>query len=172
MKLTIRLKGGPGSGFYGHKGRKGQEGGSLPRDASQSADSYLDMNKVPSIGDEVVIKIPYEGDKIGKVVKITEVDMNRSTPTVHLDTGWSGPMNVVYPTINSRKFEGLDELLTENETGRLTKQYGKLQPDKLYTKVLSELSKRHRDYNDHPRKWNDLEKKQIIEWIDVYRRFL
>jgi hypothetical protein len=29
-KLTIRLKGGPGSGHHGHAGRKGQEGGSLP----------------------------------------------------------------------------------------------------------------------------------------------
>ena len=35
MRLTIRLKGGAGSGFYGHKGRLGQEGGSLPRDNSQ-----------------------------------------------------------------------------------------------------------------------------------------
>jgi hypothetical protein len=38
MKFTIRLKGGAGSGFYGHKGRKGQEGGSLPRGESQSGE--------------------------------------------------------------------------------------------------------------------------------------
>lgn len=36
-KLTIRLKGGPGSGHFGHKGRPGQEGGSLPSDSSASA---------------------------------------------------------------------------------------------------------------------------------------
>ncbi|MFA5036793.1 MAG: hypothetical protein WC479_06425 [Candidatus Izemoplasmatales bacterium] len=35
-KLTIRLKGGAGSGFHGHKGRSGLKGGSLPRDVSNT----------------------------------------------------------------------------------------------------------------------------------------
>lgn len=34
MKLTIRLKGGPGSGNHGHKGIPGHQGGSLPRGES------------------------------------------------------------------------------------------------------------------------------------------
>jgi hypothetical protein len=33
-KYTIRFKGGPGSGFHGHKGRKGQVGGSVPAGTS------------------------------------------------------------------------------------------------------------------------------------------
>jgi len=36
MKFTIRLKGGPGSGNFGHKGRPGEVGGSAPKDSSSS----------------------------------------------------------------------------------------------------------------------------------------
>jgi hypothetical protein len=39
MKFTIRLKGGAGSGHYGHKGIPGHKGGSLPRGGSASADT-------------------------------------------------------------------------------------------------------------------------------------
>jgi hypothetical protein len=35
-KLTIRLKGGAGSGNFGHKGRPGEVGGSLPNGSSSS----------------------------------------------------------------------------------------------------------------------------------------
>lgn len=38
MKYTIRLKGGIGSGFHGHKGRPGEEGGSAPRGTLHSAE--------------------------------------------------------------------------------------------------------------------------------------
>ena len=34
MKFTIRLKGGIGSGHFGHKGRPGEQGGSLPKGES------------------------------------------------------------------------------------------------------------------------------------------
>ena len=34
--IIVRLKGGPGSGFHGHKGRPGKQGGSLPDDISNS----------------------------------------------------------------------------------------------------------------------------------------
>jgi len=37
MKFTLRLKGGPGSGHFGHKGRPGHKGGSLPKDGQASA---------------------------------------------------------------------------------------------------------------------------------------
>ncbi|MFA5035670.1 MAG: hypothetical protein WC479_00635 [Candidatus Izemoplasmatales bacterium] len=37
MKLTIRFKGGLGSGHHGHAGRKGQEGGSLPGKSMNSS---------------------------------------------------------------------------------------------------------------------------------------
>jgi hypothetical protein len=37
MKFTIRLKGGAGSGHHGHKGRPGEQGGSLPGDALNSS---------------------------------------------------------------------------------------------------------------------------------------
>ena len=36
MRYTIRLKGSAGSGHFGHKGRPGHQGGSLPRDESSS----------------------------------------------------------------------------------------------------------------------------------------
>jgi hypothetical protein len=36
-KLTIRLKGGVGSGNHGHKGRPGEVGGSAPKGSSASA---------------------------------------------------------------------------------------------------------------------------------------
>lgn len=44
MKLTIRFKGGPGSGHYGHKGIPGHKGGSLPR--GESASSVPSNNKL------------------------------------------------------------------------------------------------------------------------------
>ena len=36
MNYKLRFKGGAGSGFHGHKGRPGEQGGSLPRDESQA----------------------------------------------------------------------------------------------------------------------------------------
>lgn len=39
----IRFKGGPGSGHFGHKGRPGHKGGSLPRDGS--AGTFVSMDK-------------------------------------------------------------------------------------------------------------------------------
>ena len=46
----LRLKGGPGSGFYGHKGRPGEQGGSLPRGESNSASDenseIMDPNEI------------------------------------------------------------------------------------------------------------------------------
>lgn len=48
MKLTIRLKGGPGSGHHGHKGIPGHRGGSLPREgsaASSSSKSNIDIGR-------------------------------------------------------------------------------------------------------------------------------
>ena len=43
MRYTLRLKGGPGSGHFGHKGIPGHRGGSLPRGESKS--SYGDSRK-------------------------------------------------------------------------------------------------------------------------------
>jgi hypothetical protein len=40
MGVTVVLKGGPGSGHYGHKGRPGEQGGSLPEGTTQSATDY------------------------------------------------------------------------------------------------------------------------------------
>jgi len=49
-KLTIRLKGGAGSGNFGHKGRPGEVGGSLPRGSSASASDntsdIMDPNEI------------------------------------------------------------------------------------------------------------------------------
>lgn len=44
MRFTIRLKGGAGSGHFGHKGIPGHKGGSLPRDGSASAISSKRSN--------------------------------------------------------------------------------------------------------------------------------
>lgn len=44
--FTIRLKGGPGSGFHGHKGRPGERGGSLPR--GESAMMNPEGNTLPT----------------------------------------------------------------------------------------------------------------------------
>lgn len=45
MKLTIRLKGGAGSGFHGHQGRPGEVGGSLPADASNTGDTNPNLKR-------------------------------------------------------------------------------------------------------------------------------
>lgn len=44
MRTVVVLKGGPGSGHFGHKGRPGEVGGSLPQDSSASA-SAEDLDK-------------------------------------------------------------------------------------------------------------------------------
>ena len=46
-KLTIRLKGGAGSGFHGHKGRPGEQGGSLPEGSSSSNVPPATVGSVP-----------------------------------------------------------------------------------------------------------------------------
>ncbi|MFA5036780.1 MAG: hypothetical protein WC479_06350 [Candidatus Izemoplasmatales bacterium] len=44
MRLKIRLKGGAGSGFFGHKGRPGEVGGSLSENGMNSAvDAQLSL---------------------------------------------------------------------------------------------------------------------------------
>lgn len=43
MKLTVRLKGGPGSGHYGHRGRPGKKGGSVAGIGVGSMYSRLDI---------------------------------------------------------------------------------------------------------------------------------
>jgi hypothetical protein len=40
MKYVIRLKGGVGSGHFGHKGRPGEQGGSLPKGESNMQSLY------------------------------------------------------------------------------------------------------------------------------------
>lgn len=42
MKATIHLKGGPGSGHHGHRGRPGQRGGSVPGTGGSSAPMSLE----------------------------------------------------------------------------------------------------------------------------------
>ena len=44
-KYTIRFKGGPGSGFHGHKGRPGQVGGSSSEGVANSSSYNPAMNK-------------------------------------------------------------------------------------------------------------------------------
>lgn len=53
MKLTIRLKGGVNSGNHGHAGRPGQEGGSAPRIAANSDESWRLTDKISWNGDNV-----------------------------------------------------------------------------------------------------------------------
>ena len=43
-EYRIRLKGGPGSGHYGHKGIPGHQGGSLPKDGKNSGNITADVN--------------------------------------------------------------------------------------------------------------------------------
>jgi len=43
MKLIVKLKGGPGSGHYGHRGRPGKKGGSAPGIGVGSMHSRLDI---------------------------------------------------------------------------------------------------------------------------------
>jgi hypothetical protein len=52
-KLTIRLKGGAGSGHHGHRGRPGEQGGSLPAGSQASASSKVNLmwNELDSIRD-------------------------------------------------------------------------------------------------------------------------
>lgn len=61
--FTIRLKGGPGSGHFGHKGIPGHRGGSLPRGESSQSDVKRPMRYTPKDYEEVkndIIGIGYE----------------------------------------------------------------------------------------------------------------
>jgi hypothetical protein len=61
MSYTIRLKGGPGSGFHGHKGRPGFVGGSSPEGSSASGKSDdTDMGDLANsmLADEDMKKYP------------------------------------------------------------------------------------------------------------------
>lgn len=49
MNYKFRLKGGAGSGFHGHKGRPGLEGGSLPRGESQHYSSAGRWEQNPNL---------------------------------------------------------------------------------------------------------------------------
>lgn len=54
-KFTIRLKGGAGSGNFGHKGRPGEVGGSAPKDSASgnSKDSWRKTDKISWDGEDV-----------------------------------------------------------------------------------------------------------------------
>lgn len=56
MKLTIRLKGGKGSGHFGHKGIPGHKGGSLPSDSSGTD---FDKKQNTSVSGELYKLSPY-----------------------------------------------------------------------------------------------------------------
>jgi len=66
MKLTIRLKGGAGSGHHGHKGRPGEQGGSLPQGSSASAvsatDKYPIKTKYGSLDKSSLIRVAHTQD--------------------------------------------------------------------------------------------------------------
>ncbi|MFA5035659.1 MAG: hypothetical protein WC479_00580 [Candidatus Izemoplasmatales bacterium] len=49
VKLTIRLKGGAGSGFHGHKGRPGEVGGSAPKGSSPGTPVVMDKGSSKSV---------------------------------------------------------------------------------------------------------------------------
>lgn len=162
MKFTIRLKGGPGSGHFGHKGRPGQEGGSLPRDLSSYGGSYSDLGDMPEIGETIILRLPYEGDVKGKVERITEIDTNRSTPIVHLDTGYFGPLNIAYPA-DGGSFIGIEKFTLENRILKLKYKNKNYNDEKIQRKVLRELSNMYRDDNNIGRKWTDSEKSRILD---------
>ena len=51
MKLTLRLKGGPGSGHHGHSGRPGKRGGSLPGAGGGMVYGSMELINKPDIVD-------------------------------------------------------------------------------------------------------------------------
>ena len=68
MKFTIRLKGGRGSGFHGHKGRPGREGGSTPRGVLPSPKTLSALNidtHDDSSKSDPVIKNPFTKPPLG-----------------------------------------------------------------------------------------------------------
>ncbi|MFA5035661.1 MAG: hypothetical protein WC479_00590 [Candidatus Izemoplasmatales bacterium] len=54
MAYTIRLKGGPGSGFHGHKGRPGFVGGSSPEGSSASGSQAPDESGLDPYSKELI----------------------------------------------------------------------------------------------------------------------
>ena len=89
-KLVLRLKGGAGSGNFGHKGRPGQVGGSMPKDSASDAafESPKDVASPKSIEEVkslILKKKPMEGWEVVKVPKLRYPNLSEDEYQITFD---------------------------------------------------------------------------------------
>ncbi|MFA5035668.1 MAG: hypothetical protein WC479_00625 [Candidatus Izemoplasmatales bacterium] len=94
MKFTLRLKGGLGSGHYGHKGRPGHQGGSLPEGSSASAvDKWFSGSKVVDTkGNPITV---YHGTPNSLVYNTNySKELHNAIVRIYKDTGRINPPSI------------------------------------------------------------------------------
>ena len=110
MKLTIRLKGGPGSGHHGHAGRPGKVGGSLPGKGGSG---------IPRVGDEIYLDNFGYGDTPEKVRAVhgDRIYIEGSNRTFHesdIVSNAGGSVDVSY--VHDRLNEKVSKLMMSGRT--------------------------------------------------------
>lgn len=154
--LTIKLKGGPGSGHFGHKGRPGQEGGSLPRgilSTQTSEDLIRQANRTSrntgAVGAKAIVPKYVEtiatpsdtildfgaGKAAAHALRLRSLGLNvtpyefgdNSIPGLHNPDALSSKYSIVYAS-NVLNVQGSDEMLqsTLDQLTSTLKNNGKL----------------------------------------------
>jgi len=100
VKLTLRLKGGLGSGHRGHRGRPGEVGGSTADDTPPPAEYFLNAPEVPPIDIQDRRRYDFQkkfpdlyaliGDKV-----VLEADVSDETVLLHLSDLNGMPRNIL-----------------------------------------------------------------------------
>ena len=153
MNFTIRFKGGAGSGHFGHKGRPGEQGGSLPKDGSASSVSpspiddyekyktdlqafnkkYSGWRQIGNSYNYLMTKFTGTSGKPGRVLSKIYRQLNKwKVETSYYDTNTGGMIEY---------YQGADTL---DEAGRIAEEFYKRDP-----KSALEVLNPSKDYSIH-----------------------
>jgi len=139
-KLTIRLKGGAGSGNHGHKGRPGEVGGSLPQGESQSGRKTNKINRR---------EVHSPDDKLGDLPGIRTRIPNEDRELSH------GSAQETYAAIFRDDPSNVEENMKILHSKRLAADEDEeMQVQDAYEQVLDDITNQMYDIADELKKMN------------------